>query len=76
MTHECKFCGKRFNAAYFISKKEYTCGECSAYCMKKCPLASSTTMSWHREPCVSCEHNPYKLRHTWNRKEWVKNDRH
>ena len=74
MKHECKFCGKIFNAAYFISKKEYTCGECSSFCMKKCAYASTHLASWHKEPCVSCELNPYKLRHTWNGERWVKND--
>lgn len=73
MNHECKFCGKEFKAAYYISKKVHTCGECSSYCMKQCEIASCTTTSWHKEPCVSCEHNPYHMRHTWDGKEWKKN---
>lgn len=59
MKHICKFCGKEFSAAYYIGKKDYTCGKCSAFCMKECPTASQTTTSWHKEPCISCEHNPY-----------------
>lgn len=74
MKHNCKFCGKEFSSAYFIGKKHGSCGECSAYCMKKCEIASTTTASWHKEPCVLCSNNPYKIMHTWNGKEWVKND--
>lgn len=73
MNHECKFCGKEFNVAYYIGKKMYTCGECSSYCMKHCEIASCTTTSWHKEPCVSCEHNPYHMQHTWDGKEWKRN---
>jgi hypothetical protein len=75
MKHECKFCGKLFSTAHYIGKKDYSCGECTAHCMTMCTTASATTTSWHKEPCVACELNPYKLRHTWNGKEWVKIDR-
>ena len=73
MKHDCKFCGKLFDSAHYISKKEYSCGECTAYCMKSCKPASTTTMSWHKEPCISCEHNPYKIRHKREEGRWIKN---
>lgn len=38
--------------------------------MNKCKLASSG-VTWHKEPCVSCEHNPYRLRYEWNGERWI-----
>lgn len=49
----CKFCGAVVNSGHT------SCRECTAYCMTKCEIASSTEISWHKEPCTSCEHNPY-----------------
>lgn len=75
-TKKCKFCGKEI----FIERykgdedKEYSCGECERYCMTKCAQASNTSTSWHTEPCVSCEHNPYKINHKWVDGKWVKNE--
>lgn len=72
---ECKFCGKEIGAAKYLSQKNGSCSECTNTCMKKCP-DSSSVLGWHYEPCVSCENNPYRTRHIWNGKEWVKNDRY
>ena len=74
MKYKCKFCGREIDVAKYLSQTEYTCGLCSAHCMKNCELASKTTTSWHREPCVSCEKNPYRIKHAWNGKEWERND--
>lgn len=71
----CKFCGKEIhNGKYLNNRKEGSCGECGSYCMKKCEKASNTSMSWHKEPCVSCKHNPYRIKYKWDGKRWVKND--
>ncbi len=73
----CKFCGKEFSAPEFIVLKydnNRSCGECTTYCMRECEIAGRTTMSWHKEPCVSCKHNPYRSKHTWNGKKWIEND--
>lgn len=72
MKHICKFCGKEFSAAYYIGKKEYTCGICSSYCMQSCKIASKTTTSWHRQPCISCDNNPYAIKHKWDGRKWVR----
>lgn len=72
----CKFCGKEL----FIERykgdenREHSCGECERYCMTKCAIASNTRTSWHKEPCVSCKHNPYVISKfwKWNGEEWVK----
>lgn len=72
MFQNCKFCGKKISTTSFLSKNDYSCGECSSYCMTKCPTASSTSASWHKDPCVSCEHNPYKIQHVWDGRKWKK----
>lgn len=74
MKKTCKFCGKPIKVGQFLSNPKLSCGECSEYCMQKCPIASKSTTSWHTEPCVSCTHNPYKINHTWSGKEWMEND--
>lgn len=74
MTGKCKFCGNDVHIEHYLHKNEYSCGKCSEYCMKYCEIASKCDTSWHKEPCTSCEHNPYRLNHTWNGKEWNKND--
>lgn len=74
MKHECKFCGKAFSSAHYIGKKDYSCRECVVHCMTMCTTANVTTTSWHKEPCISCKLNPYRLRHTWDGERWVKND--
>ncbi len=69
----CKFCGTEIQGQkYLTTKKEGSCPECTSYCMKQCSKAGSTTMSWHKEPCVSCEHNPYKKQYRWEGGKWVK----
>ena len=45
------------------------CPTCGKYCMTKCKIASSG-VTWHKEPCISCEHNPYRLKHRWNGNKW------
>lgn len=62
---KCKFCGKAFTSEKYTAPTHgsRSCGECTRYCMTKCKIASSTTTSWHREPCTLCEHNPYKRRY-------------
>ena len=72
--HLCKFCGKEFNSAYFLTESEHSCGECSSYCMKNCEIAKNTRSSWHKESCVSCKHNPYRKNYTWDGDRWIRND--
>ena len=72
MESNCKFCGKKVSSEKYLSNPSRYCGECSSYCMKQCPKASLCSTSWHKEPCVSCEHNPYRIKHTWSGKEWIK----
>lgn len=74
MTYKCKFCGRDIHVEKYLSKSEYSCGKCSEHCMKNCKLASSCSTSWHKEPCVSCDKNPYRIKHTWDGERWVKND--
>lgn len=62
----CKFCGGEVSK-YAMGE---TCGKCTAYCNQKCKKASTPGMSWHREPCISCKHNPYHLKHRWNGNRW------
>lgn len=62
----CKFCGKPKSAGQGDWRH---CPTCGVYCMRKCELAS-TGVTWHKEPCVSCEHNPYRLRYRWNGEKW------
>lgn len=73
---ECKFCGKEIGTAKYLSQKDGSCSDCTSFCMKKCPNASTTTMSWHKEPCISCGNNPYQGKHIWNGREWIASDRH
>lgn len=40
--------------------------------MGKCKTALNTSTSWHSEPCVSCKHNPYAIKHKWDGAKWVK----
>lgn len=69
----CKFCGKEINALRWNGNpRSYNCFGCVKYCMEKCELALRTDTSWHTEPCVSCEHNPYKSLHKWDGEKWVK----
>lgn len=64
----CKFCGGPLNG-----RGEWAaCPMCAKYCNIKCLIASSG-VTWHKEPCVSCEHNPYQLHHTWDGRRWRKN---
>ena len=61
----CKFCGGGLNG-----RGEWrACASCGRYCREKCPIATEVR-GWHFEPCVSCEHNPYRQRHVWNGKRW------
>jgi hypothetical protein len=65
----CKFCGDKLNG-----RGEWSaCPKCGRYCMDKCPIASSG-VTWHKEPCISCKHNPYWLRHMWDGKKWEVQD--
>ena len=76
MAKICKLCGAPIsNTANYLhsEEREYTCGNCGSYCMNNCEIANKTTTSWHREPCVSCKYNPYRIQHEWNGKKWVKN---
>ncbi len=75
MAKVCKLCGAEIhNIENYVHSehKGYTCGDCGSYCMKKCKLPAISLPSWHREPCVSCKHNPYHIQHKWDGKEWVK----
>ena len=60
----CKFCGQ----AKAGSGEWKYCPTCGAYCMRKCRREG--VESWHKEPCISCERNPYKARHRWTGERW------
>lgn len=65
MSDVCKFCGGQLNG-----RGEWrACPTCAKYCNTKCPIAASG-VTWHGEPCVSCGHNPYRIKHRWNGKRW------
>lgn len=66
MEHKCKFCGRKIGTAHYIHKKDCTCGLCTKYCMSECQLSKNGLLSWHKEPCVSCERNPYRKNYKWN----------
>ena len=74
MKDSCKFCGREIHVEKYLTKREYSCGKCSEFCMKSCDKAKLCGTSWHKEPCISCVHNPYRINHKWNGKEWVRND--
>ena len=61
----CKFCGGPLTG----NGEWQHCPTCGIYCMRKCQIASSG-VTWHTEPCITCEHNPYRLSHVWNGKRW------
>lgn len=70
---KCKFCGKPINRLKWSGEcNGEHCGECVRYCMDKCELAYKSSTSWHKEPCVNCEYNPYKILHKWDGEKWVK----
>lgn len=71
MNATCKFCGGPLSAGNGDWRYCPTCGN---YCMQKCKI-SAIGVTWHTEPCVSCEHNPYKLRHVWDGKKWIREDK-
>lgn len=75
-TKKCKFCGKEINQEKYINaeRTEVGCSACGLYCMNNCKEALKSSTSWHTEPCVSCEHNPYKINHKWVDGKWVKNE--
>ena len=33
-------------------------------------------LSWHKEPCISCEHNPYRKAYEYDgeKEKWIKKD--
>lgn len=66
MIVKCKFCGADIDLPNFIHYPcyvgSYTCGKCTSYCFKQCPIGKSgETQGWHYEPCLSCDNNPYKI---------------
>lgn len=72
----CKFCGKEIKTEKYLrpEKEDGSCSECTQYCMKKCKKSSGAGMSWHKEPCINCKHNPYKTKYRWSGERWVKDD--
>ena len=62
--NECKFCGGPLVGA------GRSCPTCGKYCREKCKVAYSVR-GWNYEPCVSCEHNPYRQRYEWDGGKWV-----
>lgn len=69
----CKFCGAEINRVIVVGFD--SCPRCGDYCNRKCEIASaSTNVSWHKEPCISCEHNPYHKRYRWNGERWERKD--
>lgn len=74
MEYRCKFCGKIVKTPSNLGYKHFnpddvSCSECGKYCMKECEKASSV-QGWNYEPCVSCEHNPYRALHVWEGNKW------
>lgn len=72
MNKFCKFCGKPIKTAKYLNDFEKSCGECTIHCMKKCKKIMETMTNWHCEPCVSCQHNPYRNNYIWNGEKWIK----
>ncbi len=73
METRCKFCGKKINGTHYLTPVEqHSCAECGSHCMKQCPEAAKCGTSWHKEPCVSCTHNPYQINYVWDGGQWVK----
>lgn len=70
----CKFCGKELNyVPRFLNRSldGYSCPDCGSYCMQRCAAIKTGTLSWHEEPCVSCEHNPYRAHYVWSGEKWT-----
>lgn len=72
---KCKFCGKEIKTEKYLNPEKVgrSCGGCTRYCMEKCEIASNPSRSWHKPPCIECEHNPYKHNHIYNGERWVNN---
>ena len=61
----CKFCG-----GPLAGNGDWKhCPTCGKYCMCKCEGAADGR-NWHKEPCITCEHNPYRIRHIWDGERW------
>lgn len=70
---KCKFCGKEIkNIPVLKSTEPTSCPECNSYCNRKCKKHGTQTLSWHKEPCVSCDHNPYRKMHVFEDGRWKK----
>lgn len=70
---KCKFCGKEIeNIPVFKHTEQTSCSECNSYCNRQCKKHKTQMLSWHSEPCVSCEHNPYKKAYIWENEKWIK----
>lgn len=65
---KCKFCGEEVKIPVFKNTKTVSCGACGKYCNQICKKHDKALLSWHIEPCIKCEHNPYKKRYIWDGK--------
>ena len=70
---KCKFCGAELPTEAYLSKYTVTCAKCIRYCNQVCQKHNDGLLSWHKEPCVSCENNPYRRRYRWDGK-WILKD--
>lgn len=69
----CKFCGAEIkNVPAFKHTKPTSCPDCNGYCNQKCEKSRAQMLSWHKEPCVSCEHNPYRKAYKYDGEKWTK----
>lgn len=60
----CKFCGAEFTTEKYTAPAPggRSCGKCTQYCMRECEKVKTAILSWHAEPCLSCDKNPYKFK--------------
>lgn len=70
---KCKFCGNEIkDIPVFKHARATSCSDCNSFCNQKCDKHKDGMLSWHQEPCVSCEHNPYKKAYIWEDGKWTK----
>ena len=69
---KCKFCGAEVNIPTFKSTKSVSCAKCIEYCNKKCEQNMKQMLSWHKEPCAFCEHNPYHKAYKYEDGKWIR----
>ena len=64
----CKFCGNEIENT--VRDGTENCYNCVKHCMNQCEIASNPNTSWHKEPCIKCMNNPYKMLWKWDGEKW------